>query len=430
MSEPPDFAKSAPAGLRRAQFLLAQQALTQALAGLRPADAILQDLFRANRQCGSRDRALVAELLYGVLRDWRRLQALAAAARNDARSLSALRVLDTGQADAATLEAWGVADAAALAARLRAFDPATLSPAERCNMPDDCYERLRAQYGEGEAAALAQALNQPARVDLRVNTLKADRDSVRQRLAEDGLRAEPTPLSPLGLRLPARAPLQNLAPFREGWIEPQDEGSQLIALLLAPAPGETVVDFCAGAGGKTLALGAQMCDRGELLACDVSAARLERLRPRLLRAGLSCVEPLALRDERDPALARYAGRCDAVLVDAPCSATGTWRRNPELRLRTPDFAALQAQQLAIVAAASLLVKPGGRLVYATCSLMAEENEQVVRQFLAAQPQFALQDAGALLQARGIDYQGAELRLLPQRDGTDGFYAAALRRTRA
>jgi len=417
------------AGLRRAQLLLAQQALAEILQAQRPADVILQELFRNNRQCGSRDRALVGELVYGVLRDLRRLQSLAGEATEatDAQALLALQALVAGHADAATLQAWGVAEAPQLAQRLADFDATRLAPAERLNLPDDTHARLLAQYGAGEVAALARALNQPATVDLRVNTLKADRDSVRRRLAEDGLPAEPTPLSPLGLRLPGRAPLQNLALFREGWIEPQDEGSQLIALLVGAAPGETVIDFCAGAGGKTLALAAQLRDQGQLLACDISAARLQRLQPRLQRAGLHCVRSQLLRDEHDPALAALAGRCDAVLVDAPCSATGTWRRNPELRLRQPDYAALQAQQGSILATAARLVRPGGRLVYATCSLMAEENEQVVDAFLAAQPQFAEEDAGALLQRQGAAWDGARLRLLPQVHGTDGFFAAALRR---
>ncbi|HSW14865.1 MAG TPA: RsmB/NOP family class I SAM-dependent RNA methyltransferase, partial [Solimonas sp.] len=337
------------------------------------------------------------------------------------------QLLQAGSVDAATLQDWGVTEAAALAQRLQEFDPATLGTAERLNVPDFHYQRWLLQYGEGGAAALARALNQPARVDLRVNTLKATRDSARARLAEEGLRAEPTARSPLGLRLPGRAPLQNLALFREGWIEPQDEGSQLIALLLAVQPGETVVDFCAGAGGKTLALAAQLRDRGRLLACDNSAARLQRLQPRLQRAGVGCVQALPLRDEHDPLLDAHAGRCDAVLVDAPCSATGTWRRNPELRLREPGLDTLQQQQRSILQAAARLLRPGGRLVYATCSLMAEENEQVVESFLTAHPQFQLQDAGTLLQAQGADYEGAVLRLLPHVDGTDGFYAVAMRR---
>jgi 16S rRNA (cytosine967-C5)-methyltransferase len=425
MSQLPDSAVTSAPGLRRAQLLLARQALEAILAAQRPADAILQDLFRDNRQCGSRDRARIGELVYGVLRDLRRLQAIAGEAQADAGTLCALRLLDQGTADAATLEGWGVAAAPALAQRLAGFDPAALTPAQRDNLPEACHAQLVAQYGLEETAALAQALRGQAQVDLRVNRLKATRETARKRLAQEGVAAEPTPRSPLGLRLSARAPLQNLASFREGWVEPQDEGSQLIALLLAVRPGETVVDYCAGAGGKTLALAAQMQDRGELLACDISAARLKKLRPRLQRAGVNSVSGLALPDEA--ALARLAGRCDAVLVDAPCSATGTWRRNPELRLREPDFAALQALQLQILADAARLPRRGGRLVYATCSLMATENEEVVQAFLQQHPEYVRADAGAILRAAGADWEGEELRLLPQRHGTDGFYAAAFER---
>lgn len=424
MSPLPDSAVTSAPGLRRAQLLLARQALEAILAAQRPADAILQDLFRDNRQCGSRDRARISELVYGVLRDLRRLQAIAGL-QADAGALCALRLLDQGLADAATLEAWGLTASTALARRLAGFDPATLTPAQRDNLPQACHERLVAQYGEDATAALAQALRGQAQVDLRVNRLKATREAARQRLAQEGVKAEPTPRSPLGLRLSARAPLQNLASFREGWVEPQDEGSQLIALLVGARPGDTVVDYCAGAGGKTLALAAQMQDRGELLACDISAARLKKLRPRLQRAGVNSVSGLALPDET--ALAKFAGRCDAVLVDAPCSATGTWRRNPELRLREPDFAALQALQLRILGDAARLPRAGGRLVYATCSLMAVENDEVVRAFLEQHPGYVREDAGEILRAAGADWQEPELRLLPQRHGTDGFYAVAFRR---
>ena len=420
MTSTPDFST-----LRRAQWLLSLAALEQVLEGGRPADAALQQLFRENRQCGSRDRALVSELVYRVLRGLRRLQAQAGDGASPAM-LAAAALIAEGF-DALRLQDWGLAGAEALAEKLRAFDPASLGEAERSNVPDDIYARWCRQYGDAEARALAQALNGEASVDLRVNPMRADREQARRRLLEEGLPAEPTPLSPLGLRLARRVPLQNSASFREGWIEPQDEGSQLIALLLAARPGETIVDFCAGAGGKTLALGAQLQGRGELIACDISASRLQRLLPRLQRMGLGGVRIQPLRDEHDPVMNADLGRVDAVLVDAPCSGTGTWRRNPELRLQRPDWAALQAQQRSILQSASRLLRPGGRLVYATCSLMAEENDEVEQDFLAANPSFEPQSAQALLQPQGVPYEGEVLRLLPHRHGTDGFYAAAFRR---
>jgi 16S rRNA (cytosine967-C5)-methyltransferase len=413
--------------LRRAQWLLSVRALEQVLQADRPADAVLQQLFRENRQCGSRDRALVTDLVYRVLRGLRRLQAQVHAGDTASPAQLAAAELIGHGFDAAQLRAWGLDEADDLAARLQVFDPGTLSEAQRGNVPDDIYARWCLQYGEDGARQLAASLNREATVDLRVNWLRADREQARQRLAGEGLPAEPTPLSPLGLRLLRRAPLQNSAAFREGWLEPQDEGSQLIALLVAARPGETIVDFCAGAGGKTLALGAQLQGAGELVACDISAARLQRLTPRLQRMGLGGVRMQPLRDEHDAAMDRYVGKADAVLVDAPCSGTGTWRRNPELRLQQPDWAVLQTQQLSILQSASRLLRPGGRLVYATCSLMAEENDEVLQRFLSSNPSFVLQSARALLQPQGVPYEGEVLRLLPHRHGTDGFYAAALRR---
>ena len=420
MTSTPDFST-----LRRAQWLLSLAALERVLEAGRPADAVLQQLFRDNRQCGSRDRALVSELVYRVLRGLRSLQAQAGGGATPPMLAASLLIAEGF--DALRLQDWGLAGAEALAARLSAFDPATLSDAERDNVPDDIHARWCQQYGNAEARSLAQSLNGEASVDLRVNPLRADREQARRRLLEEGLAAEATPLSPLGLRLSRRVPLQNSAAFREGWIEPQDEGSQLIALLLAARPGETIVDFCAGAGGKTLALGAQLQGHGELIACDISAARLQRLLPRLQRMGLAGVRIQPLSDEHDPVMDPYRGQADAVLVDAPCSGTGTWRRNPELRLQRPDWAALQAQQRSILQAASRLLRAGGRLVYATCSLMAEENDEVVQDFLASNPHFELQSAQTLLQPQGVPYEGEVLRLLPHRHGTDGFYAAALRR---
>ncbi len=274
---------------------------------------------------------------------------------------------------------------------------------------------------------LAAALNRPASVDLRVNIMRGLRDMTRARLFLDGITTLPTPLSPWGLRLVKRVPLQSTAAFREGLIEPQDEGSQLLALLLGAKPGFTVADYCAGAGGKTLALGAAMNNQGKLFAFDTSASRLAKLGPRAYRAGLSIVRTQQLHGDNAEAR-RMHGQCDAVLVDAPCSGTGALRRNPELRLRTPDFPALQAYQVSILGAAADLVRPAGVLVYATCSLASQENEDVLSKFLRERgDEFVLENAGAFLRVRGVPYEGVLLKLLPHRHGTDGFFAARLRR---
>lgn len=398
------------AGLRHTHLRLAADALAQILPGQVPADAVLRELYARHRNAGARDRARIGELVYGVLRDYGPLRAALGA---DATSLElcaaqALRTLHLPPEALPRLEGL---DAGALAQRLAATASAPLDEATRHNAPHWFWARARAQYGD-EAGALAQALNQPASVDLRVNTLKASREQALAALRAEGVDAAPTPHAAAGLRLARREPLQRLRAFRDGWLEPQDEGSQQLAAFTAAKAGETVVDFCAGGGGKTLALGALMRDRGTLHAFDVSRARLAGLTPRLQRSGLTIVRPQALRNERDARLAALAGSCDAVLVDAPCSATGTWRRNPELRLREPDFAALTAQQASILDAAAALVRPGGRLVYATCSVLREENQDLVARFMASNPAFRAD---------------AELVLLPHRDGTDGFFAARLLR---
>ncbi|MFT4046220.1 MAG: RsmB/NOP family class I SAM-dependent RNA methyltransferase [Solimonas sp.] len=390
----------------------------------RVADVTLQAWFRDHREMGGRDRAQLSGLVYGVLRDAMRLARICGPDA-DAALLLAVHALDRGLVGADDLRGLAGPAVEAAQARLSVFDPASLDAAARHNVPPVIWEAWCAQYGAGEAAALALALNREAPVDLRVNTVKTTRDAAVAALARDGIAASPTPYAPTGLRLARRAALQAARAFRDGWVEPQDEGSQLLAALVDARPGECVVDYCAGAGGKTLALGAAMRDAGELWALDVDASRLARLAPRARRAGLRGIHHEAL-----PATGwheRYRGRCDAVLVDAPCSGSGTWRRNPELRLRPPDLPALAAQQRRILDAAASLLRAGGRLVYGTCSVLAAENEAVVAGFLRDYPDFALQPAAERLRAPALELDGPWLRLLPQRHGTDGFFAACLQK---
>jgi 16S rRNA (cytosine967-C5)-methyltransferase len=412
-----------PARLRRPQWQLAVQTLDRVLHQARVADASLQEAFRARAEMGSRDRARVSDLVYGVLRDLRALQALAGDHADSAATLCALQSLRSGLADVEMLVALGVAEAPSLAQKLSAIDAASLTPAQRNNLPDAIDAAWRAQYGDEETDALAQALRATAPVDLRVNTLKATRAAAQAALAQSGIEAQATSLSPWGLRLSRRVALQSTPAFRDGWVEPQDEGSQLLALLVGARPGEQIADWCAGAGGKTLALAAAMEDSGRLWAMDADAPRLARLGPRLRRAGVRCVQTQVLVDDVVPPA--LANACDAVLVDAPCSGSGTWRRQPDARLRLPDFAVIGALQRRILAAAAQAVRPGGRLVYATCSLIAVENDAVVDDFLRAHPQFEPEDAGTVLAAHGVTLPGARLRLLPHRHGTDGFFAVRL-----
>ncbi|WP_370305853.1 RsmB/NOP family class I SAM-dependent RNA methyltransferase [Sinimarinibacterium flocculans] len=402
-----------------AQWQLACEVLGTVLREGRAADRLLQAAFRERRAMGGRDRASVTELVYGSLRDLRRLQRVAG--RREPAALCAVHTLDTGMSDTESLTRLGVADAAELAARLAQFDATTLTPAEAHNLPDAMYAAWDAAIGAGETRALAAALAQQAPVDLRVNALKCAPGQAIEALAAANVDAAPTPWAPLGLRLAGRAPLQQLAAFRDGWIEPQDEGSQLLALLVGARPGERIADWCAGAGGKTLALAAAMQDSGELWAIDIDAQRLQRLGPRLQRAGVGCVRVHALDTVPDETT------FDAVLVDAPCSATGTWRRQPEARLKPLDVTALAAQQRQILERAARHVRPGGRLVYGTCSLLDAENSAVVEAFLAGHPAFEPVDAGDVLAAQGVRFPGRYLQLWPHRHGTDGFFGAVLRR---
>ncbi len=320
-----------------------------------------------------------------------------------------------------------------------AIDPNGLLDRHRHNLPDWLAERLKAQLGAAEFWPLVEALGRPGPLDLRVNTLVAKRADVRKDMNAAAIRSEPTPYSPWGLRVEGKPSLAKLEAFQRGAIEVQDEGSQLLALLLDAKRGEMVVDFCAGAGGKTLAIGSSMRNTGRLYAFDTSAHRLAALKPRLARSGLSNVHPVVIAHERDDRIKRLAGKIDRVLVDAPCSGLGTLRRNPDLKWRlTParigEFAALQT---AILQSAARLVKPGGRLVYATCSLLAEENEAIAAQFTEAQARdFAPLPAAPLLEALGVEAAATLcagpagndcLRLWPHRHRTDGFFAAVWQR---
>jgi len=263
-----------------------------------------------------------------------------------------------------------------------------------------------------------------------VNLARISRDEAHAQLASSGIEAVPGAYSPASLRLKGKPAINRHPLFKDGLVEVQDEGSQLLAWLVAPRRGEMVADFCAGAGGKTLAMAMLMRSSGRLYAMDVSAKRLAALTPRLRRAGISNVHPAALDSENDERVKRLAGKLDRVLVDAPCSGFGTLRRNPDLKWRHgPDAVAqLVEKQTRILASAARLVKPGGRLVYATCSLLAEENEEVADRFAAANPGFKPLHCGELLAAQRIPLDtGERLRLWPHIHHTDGFFAAAFER---
>ena len=418
--------------------------------GTAPADRAAASYFRNRRYIGGKDRREVLDHAYGVLRrraalDWWIARSGADIAdRERARVIAKLLLIDNWSGDRLA----GGFDGGQ-------YRPAMLDNAERhlvrqlagqqLNSPDQP-QAVRLEYPDWIGSQLAdvfgdrietemEAALDEAATDLRVNALKANRDEAIAALARDGVEAVPTALSPLGLRVKGRPPLATLDSFKSGLVEVQDEGSQLVALLADPKPGMRVVDFCAGAGGKTLALAAQMQNKGKLIACDVLQGRVDRAATRLNRAGVFNVERRGLTSERDPWVKRHAGTFDRVLVDAPCSGTGTWRRNPDARwrLKPGDISELSDLQRRILESAARLVKPGGRLIYATCSLLPAENTDHLAWIAEHLPEFELMplpEVWAEAIGTPCPVAGPTLSLTPARNGTDGFFAAVFRRKSA
>jgi 16S rRNA (cytosine967-C5)-methyltransferase len=409
---------------------LATELLRASLKFDQPADAVVSAFFRKHRELGPRERHTLAETAYAVLRERLKYQHLAQSgtgALERRLAMLAWQGSDTYLRGALSPQEWD------WLGRCRGVDVKTLPDKLRHNLPDWLASALQQQLGD-EFWPLVASLSQSAPLDLRVNLLKAKRDDVLAALQAAGIDAAPTPYSPWGIRVPGKPALNKLELFTRGDVEVQDEGSQLLALLTEAKRSEMVVDFCAGAGGKTLALGAMMRNTGRLYAFDVSAHRLDALKPRLARSGLSNVYPAAIANERDDRVKRLAGKIDRVLVDAPCSGLGTLRRNPDLKWRQSPQAVdeLRAKQAAILHSAARLVKAGGRLVYATCSLLAAENEDITAAFTAEHGDFERVDAADVLSRQQVSdaarlvHDGA-LRLWPHRHGTDGFFAAVWQR---
>ena len=393
-----------------------------------PADAALSAFFRGHVKIGQRDRAIVADSVYAALRRRRLLERTVGEA-SPRRAVLATWCLLLG-ASLREVEPW-----------LRGEEPQWLAAVKRdaageqpfevqCELPDWVIGKLRSRFDERALLELARGLLQNASLDLRVNSMKMSRDAAAQRLLQDGIRALPTAYSPEGLRIEGRPAINRHPLFLEGAIEVQDEGSQLLCHLVAPKRGEMVVDFCAGAGGKTLALGAMMRSTGRLYAFDISPRRLAGLKPRLARSGLSNVHPQRIEGASDARVKRLAGKIDRVLVDAPCSGLGTLRRNPDMKWRqTPeDVVELVSKQASLLVAAARLVKPGGRLVFATCSILDEENRGIAQSFLSDNPQFRLLPAVDVLEKERIALgMGEYFEVWPHTHGTDGFFAAVFER---
>ena len=411
---------------------LTSQLLREVLQLEFPADSVVSGFFRKNKTLGQRERHALAETTYAVLRQRPLFKSLAESGSGPTERR--LAILGWQGNEAFMRGALNEKELIWLE-QVKAIDKSHLPAKLRHNLPEWLAEPLMKRLGNEEFWALAASMNESAPLDLRVNTMKAKREEAQAALTAAKIESMPTPFSPWGLRVPGKPALSKLEVFSGGTVEVQDEGSQLLALMLDAKRGEMVVDFCSGAGGKTLALGASMRNTGRLYAFDVSGHRLAALKPRLARSGLSNVYPAQIAHERDERIKRLSGKIDRVLVDAPCSGLGTLRRNPDLKWRQSlqGIQELQAKQTAILASAARLLKSGGRLVYATCSLLNAENEEIAEAFSAAHPEFKLLPAAEVLtkahveNAEGLTENGY-LRLWPHRHQTDGFFAAVWERT--
>ncbi len=400
-----------------------------------PADAVVSRFFREHKSLGPRERATISETVYTVLRKKLFFDHLAPSGSGSKERRLAILGFH-GPRDflygALTEQEKGWLE------QCDQVKAADLMERHRHNLPEWLAAPLKEQLRD-EFWPLVESLAHSAALDLRVNTLKVKRVEVQKALSALGIKSIPTPYSPWGLRLEGKPALKKLDAYLQGNFEIQDEGSQLLSLLVDPHRGEMVVDFCAGAGGKTLALGAAMRSTGRLYAFDTSAHRLEAFKPRLARSGLSNVHPVAIAHERDDRIKRLAGKVDRVLVDAPCSGLGTLRRNPDLKWRQDmaGIAQLAARQLEILQSASRLLKPAGRLVYATCSMLQQENQQIADAFTAANEGFAPLDVGAIMtnfKMEGVEAlcSGGEngqrhMQLWPHKHATDGFFASVWQR---
>ncbi len=391
-----------------------------------PADAVASRFFRDNRNLGPRERATLSETVFKVLRKKLLYEHMA----RSGSGAKERRMAILGFAGPRDFVKSALTDQEKNWIDLcDGIRPTDLMSQHIHNLPDWLARPIKEQLGS-EFEAFAESLQHPGTLDLRVNDLNEKRTEVQKELTTAGISCLPTPYSPWGLRLQGKPSLAKVKAFERGAVEVQDEGSQLLALLLDAHRGEMVVDFCAGAGGKTLAIGASMRNTGRLYALDTSAHRLDALKPRLARSQLSNVHPAAIAHERDDRVKRLAGKIDRVLVDAPCSGLGTLRRNPDLKWRQkPEgLAALALTQTAILESAAKLLKSGGRLVYATCSVLPQENEDIANAFAQAHPDFVplpVQEELTRLKVAGSETlcAGHFLRLWPHRHGTDGFFAA-------
>jgi 16S rRNA (cytosine967-C5)-methyltransferase len=410
-----------------------------------PADKQLERYFKARRYIGSKDRGAISELIYWVLRHqstltwWieqqyhictPRLFVFATLILRKEYTIESLSGLShDGKYAPSPLTADEIRLCMALVGK--PLEHKDMPPHVRLNYPAWTHDMLKKSFGKEFEHAL-RAMNEQAPTDLRVNILKTTREQLMQDLKKEGFDVAPTTTSPVGLRMAKRAPIFTSQYFKQGHFEVQDEGSQMVASLVDAAPGQKVIDFCAGAGGKALAIAAQMKNKGRILAWDTSEKRLKQISPRLRRAGVDNIQTHVIASENDAFIKRHKQSADRVLVDAPCSGSGTWRRNPDLKWRftEKDLHEVMEIQHAILMSAARLVKPGGRLIYATCSIFKCENEEQIDRLLKDVNNFRVVCAEKIWDKSTSDNKAHEVSYLwvtPHQDGVDGFFAAVLER---
>lgn len=408
-----------------------------------PVDVILNRYFKERRYIGSKDRGSISALFYLIIRNLATLEwylkrnamegaralVIAALALIQKKSISDLHSLFEGKKfSPAKLDKNEFTFAKTIAGKdvLHSGMPDHV----KYNYPAWLEEEMKSSLGERWKEEMV-ALSKEAPVDLRVNTLLATREQLLAALTKEGFAVEPTPLCPTGIRMHTRAPVFTSQYFKQGWFEMQDEGSQIVSLMLDAKPGEKVIDFCAGAGGKTLAIAAMMKNKGRILAWDISEKRLAQIKERLRRAHVDNVQTYLLTSETDPFTKRHRDSADAVIVDAPCSGSGTWRRNPDLKWRfsAKDLEEITAMQMRILDSAAKLVKVGGRLLYITCSILKSENESQLETFLSQKKNFRVVIKKFLCSNNfeSENWQSGSIQLTPHKDGTDGFFASLLER---
>lgn len=386
-----------------------------------PADALLSKFFRENRKLGMKDRNVIAETVYTILRHYIKLTKVVAVKNSFTLiGYTWVKLLGVGRHEIRELRTINLGE----------LDKLSELDMEVIELPEWVIQQLSLSMSITEIADLAKAMTKQAPLTLRANTIKASRNDVLAAFAEQGVKVKPTLLSPYGVKLNDKTALIKNEIFLQGQIEVQDEASQLAGLLLDPKRGEMVVDFCAGSGGKTLLFGMLMKNTGRVYAFDVNERRLGNLTPRLARSGLSNVYPQLISSENDLKVKRLAEKMDKVFVDAPCLGLGTLRRNPDLKFRQTETGLLEinVKQADILVAASRLVKPGGVLVYATCSILRAENQDVVEKFLAEHTEFQIIEVNQAL--KGIDLALKDQRYLelnPLTHDTDGFFACVMQR---